>query len=65
MANQGPELRVHLGEGQSYDADADLEPGEGGGVEPGGGTTRDEDLVIVLIQKEVGRAQPKLEFKFL
>ena len=24
--------------------DANLEPGDGGGVDPGGGTTRDEDL---------------------
>ena len=65
MANQGPELRVHLGElRQSYDAGDDLEPGDDGGVEPGGGTTRDEDLIMELIHKEVGRAEAKLEFKF-
>ena len=47
VANQGPELRAHLGEGHSYDADVNLEPGDGGGVEPGGGTTRDEDLSML------------------
>ena len=64
MANQGPELRVHIGERQSYNADDDLEPGDDGGVDPGGGTTRDDDLIMELIHTEVGSAQLKLEFKF-
>ena len=28
---------------------ANLEPGDGGGVDPGGGTTRDEDLTMIII----------------
>ena len=65
VANQGPELRVHLGERQSYDADDDLEPGDDGGVEPGGGTTRDEDLIMELIHKEVGGLNPSWNSSFV
>ena len=28
-----------------------LDPGEGGGVDPGGGTTRDEDLVVEQLDR--------------